>query len=318
MYYLIHGEDTYRSRKKLEELVQNLAVSGEVLRFDASHDGVAGLVEERCRGGNLFGAEPLLVVQYPLSGTPENRERFLDASANFKQTSAVIIFWEMSIETAHQSKKSQAKRARTPKTDSRLQAFFNNADAVFEFSCLANSAFETYVNEMASAKKIALSESEIRALARESGGDLWMAAHELEKYALTGSFDHHARAMVSEKLFDFMDALMVGNQARAFELWESARQSGFEEHFILAALAGTIRNMLKVKSILPFNPDYRRLAEFGMHEFVLKKTLSQIRRFRLEDLKRLYTLVADTDIALKTTGSLDSNALAARLIAAFE
>ena len=74
--------------------------------------------------------------------------------------------------------------------------------------------------------------------------------------------------------------------------------------------------MLKVKAILPARPDYRKFAEFGMHNFVLKKTLSHIRRFRLEDLKRLYVLMADADMAVKT-GEGDVSALYAKLIAAF-
>jgi DNA polymerase III delta subunit len=316
LYYLITGEDTYRSRQKLKTLTCDLAKNGEILRFDASIDAdLGGTLEEWLAGRNLFGIQPLLVVTYPISGKPENNEWFYANCENLARSKTKIIFWDTCALRETQTIKNSRKKHQS-KIHKNIGAFVKHAAEIFEFSPLINSVLQKYIHDMARGKQITLTSADIRALAEAFDGNLWAVEHELEKYALTGSFEYKKRIAVSEKLYDFMDTLMVGDISRAFQLLESVRQSGFEDPYIVATLAGTLRTMLKVKAVLPSNPDYRRLAEFGMHEFVLKKTLSHIRRFRLEDLKRLYELVADTDGALKT-GEGEPLNLYAKLIAAF-
>lgn len=316
MYYLVCGEDTYRSHQKREALIHDLAKDGEILRFDASIEtDIGGGIQERLAGGNLFGIRPLLVIVYPSSGRAENKEWLYDNCESLARSESAIIFWDTCLFKEMAATKGAIKK-RQAKKDKNTEAFARYAAEIFEFSPLANSALQKYIHDMAHEKQIILTGAHMRMLAEEFGGDLWAIERELEKYALTGSFECQKRTAITEKLYDFMDALVLGDAARAFQLLESARQSGFEDPYIVAALAGNLRNMVKIKAVLPSNPDYQRLSEFGMHEFVLKKTLSHIRRFRLEDLKRLYALVADTDVALKT-GEGDSTALYAKLIAAF-
>ena len=126
----------------------------------------------------------------------------------------------------------------------------------------------------------------------------------------------HGEGGVDEKIFAFTDALSVGDRREAFRLYDFMRNSGFSELYLLGALGNTLRTMIKIKSILPTNPDYRAYEAFGLHPFVLKKTLSQVRRFRMEDLKRLYRALLQCDVRLKST-ALDPETVVVSLISQF-
>lgn len=319
MLYLICGEDTYQSRQKLKETLSDPA-HGEVITYDASVEDISTAVEESLGVVNLFGVSPTIVILYPASGLPENREWLMKRAPEFANIGAVLILWdsEAIAEEFQKETKWRGRRAgKSKKAPQALRELSLLAKNFFSYPKLANSQLQKYVSEMARAKNLSVKPSEISILAEESRGDLWMIHQELEKYALTGSFDYEKKIAMAEKLFDFMDALAVGDSAEAFMLLESVQEAGFEQPYVLGTMAGMLRNMIKVKSILPLNPDYQKLGSFGMHEFVLKKTLSHIKRFRLEDLKRLYKLVAETDLAIKT-GDGDSGVIYARLISAFE
>lgn len=317
MYYFIHGADTYRSRKKLREFAKNLAGDREVLIYDASIDDVTSHIDEHMRNNPLFGGGIVSVILHALSGKKENSEWFGERLESIASSEAPFIFWEGVAGSAPApSKKSTSAQSRQKKGTEPFERFISNAEKTFEFPYLTNSALKKEIAAMAEEMKCRIDENAVERLADRCGGDLWMAAHEIEKYALAGSFEFQSAARVQEKLYDFFDALIEGDSARAYTLAEGVRAGGFGEEYVVAALAGTLRNMIKVKALLPTNPDYKKYEEFGMHPFVLKKTLSHVRRFRLEDLRRLYQVLAENDHALKA-GDEDPETFFAKVIESF-
>ena len=302
MIQFFFGEDTYRSRRALQEVVNDLVEKHrEVFYYDASQGDDIRLLEQHAKSASLFGPSPAVVLSYPLTLKDSDWE-FLEAVLPaLHGTETPFLFFE----GAPGGKK--AKRISTIQKYAKKSA---------EFPMLINSHLKKYVEAMVLEKNISLTPVVLEELIRNFGGDLWAISNELEKYILTGSFEYEKNISLQEKLYDFTDALSEGDHASAYRLLEGVKASGFEDPYILATLAGVLRNMIRVKAILPTNPDYQKMESLGLHPYVLKKTLSQVRRFRLDDLKRLYRGVLEGDIAVKTSDA-ESGAVFTKLISQF-
>ncbi len=302
MIQFFFGNDTYRSRRALQDVINNLAEEQrEVFYYDASQGDDIRLLEQHAKSASLFGPSPAVVLSYPLTLKDSDWE-FLEAVLPaLHGTETPFLFFE----GAPGGKK--AKRISTIQKYAKKSA---------EFPMLINSHLKKYVEAMVLEKNISLTPVVLEELIRNFGGDLWAISNELEKYILTGSFEYEKNISLQEKLYDFTDALSEGDHASAYRLLEGVKASGFEDPYILATLAGVLRNMIRVKAILPTNPDYQKMESLGLHPYVLKKTLSQVRRFRLDDLKRLYRGVLEGDIAVKTSDA-ESGAVFTKLISQF-
>lgn len=303
MIQFFFGEDTYRSHRALQDAVNTLAEKQrEVFHYDASQGDDIRLLEQHAKSASLFGPSPAVVLSYPLALKDSDWE-FLEAVLpTLHGTETPFLFFE--------GASSGAKKTK------RLLAIQKYAKKSAEFPMLINSHLKKYVETMIAEKNISLAPLVLEELIRNFGGDLWAISNELEKYILTGSFEYEKSISLQEKLYDFTDALSEGDHASAYRLLEGVKASGFEDPYILATLAGVLRNMIRVKAILPANPDYQKMESLGLHPYVLKKTLSQVRRFRLDDLKRLYHGILEGDIAVKTSDA-ESGTVFTKLISQF-
>ncbi len=316
MLYLIYGEDTYRSREKLKELVENLRGTREVFSYDASLGDIVGDLEQRLKSQGLFGDAACVVVRYAVTGREENVAYLGESIKEIAPSDSLVVLWDSVPTEKKVPARGKTARKKGSKNEARIALFTEYAKQVFEFPHLTNSALKKEILEIGKAKKVPLKDADAEALGAEFGGDLWAISQELDKFSLAGSFSYMHAVELQEKLFDFTDALAEGNKGEAYRLLEGVKRAGFDDIYILATLASAVRTMLKVKSVLPSNPDYRKYEEFGLHPYVLKKTLSQVRRFRLDDLKRLYGAIVRTDVTAKT-GGLESETLLAGLISEF-
>ncbi len=317
MYTFISGEDTFRSRRALKELIAKLPSSAEIFYFDASIDDSVEDFFLRVEGNSLFGGMSIGVAYYPLSGKSQNAEAFLKRMKNIASASSEYIFWDGACNGVGRKKSAGGGSASGGKKSAiASDVWKKNAKRAFDFPLLKNSELKKYIQRLGEEIETILSSEDIEMLAEGFNGDLWAIRNELEKTGLAGEFQFKKQRAVDEKVFAFTDALSVGEKGEAYRLYEGMRKDGADEFCLLGAVAGALRIMIKIKSILLTNPDYRVYEAFGLHPFVLKKTLSHVRRFRFEDLKRLYGIVLETDLRLKTT-SLEPETVFARLISEF-
>ncbi|MEK7636583.1 MAG: hypothetical protein AAB362_02755 [Patescibacteria group bacterium] len=345
MYTFISGEDTFRSRRALKELIAKLQSSArpseergsteaskpnvEIFYFDASVDDSADDFFLYTKSNSLFGGTSIGVVYYPLSGKPQNAEAFLRHAPELAIASGEYIFWEGALDSGVGKKSARggspssvAELLRRTGASSRKKPAITgdilkkNAKRAFDFPLLKNSELKKYIQLLREEIGAVFSFGDVEMLAESFGGDLWAITNELEKAKLAGEFQFKKSRAVEEKAFAFTDALSLGEKGEAYRLYEGMRADGIDEFYLLGAVAGALRIMIKIKSILSTNPDYRAYEAFGLHPFVLKKTLSHIRRFRLSDLKRLYGVVLETDLRFKTS-ALEPETIFARLISEF-
>ena len=68
MIQFFFGEDTYRSRRALQDAINNLAEKRrEVFYYDVSQGDDIRLLEQHAKSASLFGPSPAVVLSYTLA-----------------------------------------------------------------------------------------------------------------------------------------------------------------------------------------------------------------------------------------------------------
>src|SRR5947207_892291 len=101
MLYLLYGEDTYRSRKKMQEIIEQyrtkMGSDLNVHRFDAEEEEIVmlgGILE----AGSLFMRKKLVVAEYVLSRSKDAkllRRIFEPVSAD---QDTIVVLWERKLD----------------------------------------------------------------------------------------------------------------------------------------------------------------------------------------------------------------------------
>lgn len=138
-----------------------------------------------------------------------------------------------------------------------------------------------------------------------TNGDLWKVSTELDKlicFVEKGSVriedvQKMCNGNIEAGVFDLVDAIGAKNLERAMTLKNRLIEQGDNEFFIFSMIVSQIRNLIKVSTCVSKgaqSPD--QISKLcGIHPFVAKKTLAQLRNFPLSKLREVYQLATDID-----------------------
>ena len=149
------------------------------------------------------------------------------------------------------------------------------------------------------------------ALARQTTSDLWTVANEVEKLVLFALGRQVTLEDVSSvttiktdaSIFRLVDSAMAGNCSRAVTELKTLSEDGVPPAQILAMLGRQLRLVTMARSMLD---NKLRVPEIGpklgiAHDFVIRKTLDQARRFDMSSLRQAYFKLLEADLAMKTS-----------------
>lgn len=106
-------------------------------------------------------------------------------------------------------------------------------------------------------------------------------------------------------VFDLIDSLGSRKYSRTLELLHYELRTGRDPYYILTLVASQLRNLLMLKGLLEKGCSQAEVAKkSGLHPFVVKKTLNNIGRFGLAELKEMHNRLLAIDTSFKT-GRLD-------------
>ena len=259
MFYLLHGKDTYRSREKLNELVDffRAKVSGLGVFNVDNEDFKEAEFEELSRAKNLFNKKHIVVCE----GILENKSTSDFAVGKIKQcadSENIFVFWE---ENPDEKILELAKK---------------NAAKAQEFNNLTGIKLRAWFNN----KKISSQAAE--KIIRQCGSDLWCAAKEIEKHQLGGEISANLETSKYNP-FAICDAFAAKNKARAWTLLQEAILSGVPVEDVFFKILWQIKNLLLVKK-LKKDGKSNIAEETGLHPFVIKKALMAGNNFSEEEL----------------------------------
>lgn len=306
MIIFVYGEDTYRSRRKLHELVDAFRKKHDPSGLNiAKIDGAKATANEIGAAVNAPGflaARRMVVVSGLLAskrGNDELTEQFIPLLQHHLDSTVIILRDDLSEASvkAHPIRKSVGK---------------NPKEVVdYSFAKLEGRELLSWIGAEARARAAAIEPKAIDELAATVGNDLWRLSSELEKLAaraggqpiLARDVAELVRGTVEENIFAVIDAIAERNAGRASALLRDQLAAGLEEMYVISMLIRQFRLLLMVHSFLEEHKNAARTtlaSSLKLHPFVAGKLVAQARSFSREDVTASFEKLFAIDRGIKT------------------
>lgn len=308
MLIFLYGEDSFRSHQKLLEIKEKF------LKYDSAGSGLS--IFDYTGGNfknkfldilgtpNLLSPKRLVITKNLISsGKEEEREETLNYLEKNKTLAddkdLVVVFFENNL----------------PKKTNALFKFLSKNAKSQNFEKLAGLRIESWVLKRIKELdlKASISKSALEKLIAYSGGDTHVLNSEIQKLVNFSDgriindedVERLVNANISIKIFDTIAALGNNNKKEAARLLHEHLKKGEDPFYLFSMFVYQFRNLLKVADLKDRGgSEYEIAKTAGLHPFVVKKSLAQIRNFSLDKLKNIYQELSELDTKIKT-GKID-------------
>lgn len=337
MLIFIYGKDSYRSRQKLNEIVEHYKKghkSGLNLRYLDGGKLSFQEFKDEIRTSSMF-EEKKLIILVDVFVNSQFKEEFLKAKETFKEIKNIILFYETS-----------SFRKNDP-----LFNFLKKHGKSQEFSILKDKKLEDWVKEEFKRYKAQIDVQALRVLIDSIGGDLYRFSNEIRKLvafkkspfpvkdsaftkasapvktsafgqtkSADGSVDKQkieikdveflVKPKIETDIFRTIDAIASGNKKQALVLFHKHLQKGDSPFYLFSMIAFQFRNLLIVKDLIEKGCDFSAVSRKSkLHPYVARKAYQYAKNFTIEELKRIYRKLFEIDIKIKRGQILPEAAL---------
>ena len=304
MLIFLYGDDTYRSRQKLEEMrakfLRDIDPSGlNVTVFDGEKADL-GEIQAAAQSMSFLSKRRMVIVKNLLSTAKKSdSEAIIGLFAATPEDTILIIH-----ESTGTKKLEKSKAFETIKSGKYYP----------EFTPLTGTALSKWIQDEAERQGAKFAKGALARYLETCGGDLWKISSEIDKMTAWASVHGGVidEAAVSEltdgkieaDIFGLLDAIGSRRGSRAAELFERLLAQGESEIPIISRLQSHVKNLLACAELAERGQATKETVarELGIHPFVASKALSQSRYFSLDELKAFYLRLIEADIRLKTGG----------------
>jgi len=308
MVYFIYGKDTYRSKAKLNELIEKYqsdpakdGASFEVQKIDAEKLKLDDF-KSKLNNVSIFVAKRLMIFE-DLSQSKEQKEivEFLKDKKINKDD--IIIFFESKVDKKTLLYKYLKKIGENSVEDG----------ASFEFKEMKPFEIKIWAEKYIKDKRGSIERVALEELLM-GNVDLWRMSGELNKLLAFSSrggqkskitledVQKLTSANFDDNIFNLADAVGRGDKAIALELINKQLESGTQAIYLLSMIIRQFRILIQVKEALLLKRNYGLIAkELGLHPFVVQKTVTQTSKYTFEDLEKIYNNLQEIDLKLKTS-----------------
>jgi DNA polymerase-3 subunit delta len=309
MLIFIYGPDNFRSREKLNEIIERFKKgdkSGLNLEIFDSEDFEFNAFKNALTTASFFGSKRLIIVKNLLTNGPTRiLEELNDYCSQLDREDTVVVFWE----------------EKDPDKRTKLFKFFKKTGECQEFKTLENYQITDWIEkelEKITAKtgSCLISPEAKKKLAAFVGSDLWQMRNEINKLAFyklgrieSDDIDALVPSLITSNVFNIIDALGNKNQEDALKFLREQLERGENAIYLFTMIVYQFRNLIKVKSVEKSTeanlPELRKVSfrnipkETGLHPYVAQKTIAQTKKFSLTKLKENYQKLLDFDLAIK-------------------
>jgi len=293
MIIFLYGKDTYRSKQKLQDIVesyQKIHKSGLNLKcFDGDDFNIDSL-RDGIQQASMFEEKKLIVLRNVFGVKDE--EKLLDFLKSVRKSEDIILVYEEKV-----------------KKDNPLYRFLKKQAKCQEFSLLEDSKLKIWLKKELSKYNIEISQEALIRLVNSAGNDLWQQGNEIKKLVNfrkggrieVGDVDLLVRPRIEADIFKTIDAMAQKNRKQALFLLHKHLEKGDNPLYLLSMISFQFRNLLIVKSLMEKNtPYYSIVKKSELHPFIVRKSYSQAGGFTFPELKKIYQRIFEVDLGIKT------------------
>lgn len=300
MILFLCGKDTFRSQKKLSEIISSYRSkykSGlNFLKIEASEEGFEEL-KERVETVSMFKEKKMIILKNTLSSAKnlqEKLEKCIKEKKLFESKDIILIFFE---------------EKEFKKLGSLYKTILKRAFKKQEFEELPFGKIKDFI------KKNYRMEIENRALDKLiefCGNNLWQLDREIKKLTAFKNGDtveeedieKLCEADFNPNIFETIESISKKNKRRALELLLRHLEKGENEMKLLTMIIYQFRNIIMIKSLIEEKKrqtsTYYQFKNIGIHPFVIRKTIPIAKNFTMGELKNIYQKLLELDFGIKT------------------
>lgn len=295
MIIFLYGSDTYRSRQKLNEMIEHykkIHKSGVSLKcFDAQSLDFQDFRNE-IQQVTMFQEKKLIVLKNVFLNS-RFKEEFLDFIKKNKNLKELILLYEEGSVT---------------KSD-RLVKFLKKQAKFQEFQPLRGEKLKDWVEKELEKRSIKIEPMAEEKLINYINNDLWRFSNEIKKLVSykknkkieTKDVALLVRPKAEADIFRTIDAIALRDKKRALYFIRKHLEKGDSILYVLSMINYQFRNLLIIKSFIENHASYGDiLRKSKLHPYVVKKSYQQAQKFRLDELKKIYQKIFKTDFNIKT------------------
>lgn len=311
MIIFLYGPDTYRSRQKLNEIIEHykkIHKSGLNLKyFDFKNDSFEDF-RDAFKSLTMFKEKKLLILQNIFTN-PKTENDFLKFLTKLSSSRDIILISEKQVEENKPLFKKLKKVAKS-----------------HNYKLLEKNQLKNWLKKEFQKYSAKIDTQTLELLLNFVGNNLWQMENEIKKLVnycgkneiKTKDVETLVKPKIETNIFKTIDALASKNKKLALTLIKEHLEKGDSPNYLLAMISYQFRNLLVVKSRESGREFYRNYTQIskklGMHPFVLRKTIQQAKKFSLEELKKIYQKIFEADLNIKT-GKLEPETALDLLIA---
>jgi DNA polymerase III delta subunit len=313
-FLILHGEDTFRSRKRLMALREGFKKKYDpkgtnITAYQAPFD--LGQIRNSLAQVGMFAKKRLVVLyDFYSTSTSTDREKFNDWLSKDAFPDSVIICWEgkdLGKPSAPKKTKTPSK-SKKPKTATSKITWPEHAKVEI-FEPLAQAQLLAWIRQEVKRLGGTIAPAAVNQLENNVGPDLWTLSNLLgQLVAVAGNqlidlkmVNEWTKTPLDENIFHFTDAISARNLAEALALFQSQLQIGVHPLVLHSMLIRQVRALVMVEECLKQGMAYGSIAEeTNLHPYVAQKAAQAVKKFQTGELQNLFIKLADLDVEMKT------------------
>lgn len=296
MLIFLYGEDTYRSRQKLNQIIEHYSgvhkQGVNLQNIDCAQLEFADL-KGMLQTNSLFREKRLLILKNIFAGASLAKGLFENKKLLERSEDNIVFFEEG-----------------TPKAGDSFFQFLKKQEKCQKFAPLENSSLKKWIAREFQTYQAKADPMAIEILASQIGSDLWHMSQEIKKLAAyskshnsfvqEADVQYLAERNLETNIFFTLDNIAQKNKKAALEQIASHLQKGESPLYLLSMFSFQFRNLLLLRDMMEKRVPYQLLAKkTGLHPFVVKKGLALAQKFTFGELKKIYQKIFELDLGIK-------------------
>ena len=294
MIYFIYGEDSYRSKEKLEEIIlgyKKVHKSGlNLIYIDAKELSFKDFYSN-FKIASMFAEKKLIILKNVFLNV-KFQEEFLENIKNLENLKDIVIVYEnCACDQRTKIFKSLQKYAKCQ-----------------EFDYLQPANLKKWASQKFEKNNVKINLDALDLLINFVKNDLWQMANEINKLSnyrkdsvvKKEDVELLVKPNIENDIFKTIDALASKNKKLALTLFHKHIDNGDFPLYLLSMVAYQFKNLLIIKDLMETQPYAMIAKKSGLHPFVVQKSYYLCNQFSMDQLKKIYQKIFQADLDIKT------------------